>query len=263
LPAFRNHVFTYGLQSQRRNSDFKSLMRRAPELLGQCETQINTFHRVASQGLAAEPTPTLIMSPAPKCSDTPWFYGLYVNPHSAEDSIEHMLGWADLEGPPLADFKDIMYIPLTECAAKDSGFQRMLAEMIVSIYFERRKCLLIRLPLPGFELTERLRIALDGLRATGVQLPQARSKNIFFVSDDMPDAALQNFGGRLTMIMHQTFEFWRYSPALYVKAEQVIVHLDADAKRPSEGAKKLLTEAFGQPPRFVAARAAEGDWVSE
>jgi hypothetical protein len=254
LPTFRNHVFTYGLQSQRRNLEFKSLMRRAPEILGQCESQINSYHRVASQGLAAEPTPNLLMSAEPAASDSPWFYGFYLNPHSVEDSTERMLSWGDLEGPRLADFREITYIPLTECAARDVSFQRMLAELMVSIYFDKRKCLLIRLPLPGLELTERLRIALEGIRGAAAHLPQARSKNIFLLADDMPDAALEQIDSRLKVILHQTFEFWRYSRATYANAD-VTVHLDADWKKVSEAAKKLLAEAFGQPPRFVIARA--------
>ena len=263
LPEFRNHVFTYGLQSQRRNNEFKILMRRAPELLGQCTSQINSFHRVASHGLASEPTPSLLMFPAPKPVDTVWFYGFYLNPHSLDDSAERMLNWGDLEGPPLADFKEITYVPLTECAVKDASFQRMLAEMIVSIYFDRRKCLLIRLPLPGFELTERMRIALEGIRGAAAHLPQARSKNIFLLGDDISEASLQHIGPRLVFILHQTFEFWRYSRAVYTNAEEVIVHLDAEWKRPSESARKFLNQAFGQPPRFVTARVVEGEWGAE
>ncbi len=79
----------------------------------------------------------------------------------------------------------------------------------------------------------------------------------------MPDASLQEIGSRLTLILHQTFEFWRYSPAVYANAKEVIVHLDADGKRPSEGAKKLLAQAFGQLPRLVTARAGEGEWGAD
>jgi len=263
LPEYRNHVFTYGLQSQRRNSEFRSLMRRAPELLGQCASQVNSFHRVASQGLATEPTPSLLMFPAPKSAQMVWFYGFYLNPHSFEDSAERMLSWGDLEGPTLADFKQVTYIPLTECAVKDASFQRMLAELVVSIYFDRRKCLLIRLPLPGSEMTERVRIALEGIRGAAANIPQARSKNIFLLGGDMSESSLHDIGPRLTFILHQTFEFWRYSRAVYINAEEVIVHLDADWKRPSDAAKKLLSQAFGQPPRFATARVAEGDWAAE
>ena len=51
----------------------------------------------------------------------------------------------------------------------------MLAELMVSIYFDKRKCLLIRLPLPGLELTERLRIALEGAH---IRRPTRRGRAI-------------------------------------------------------------------------------------
>ncbi len=56
IPTVRNHLFTYGLQSHRRHVDFRKLLRRAPEMLGQFASQVNTCHRVALEGVVSEPT---------------------------------------------------------------------------------------------------------------------------------------------------------------------------------------------------------------
>lgn len=61
IPELRNHLFTYGLHSHRRAQEFKRLLRRAPELLEQFDSQVNSFHRVGTDSLAVEPAPTLAM----------------------------------------------------------------------------------------------------------------------------------------------------------------------------------------------------------
>ena len=263
IPHLRNHLFTYGLHAQRHQLEFKKLMRRAPELLGQYDSQVNSFHRIAADGLAVEPTPHLVMPSAPRRGEAAWFYDFYLNPHSAEDSAERMLDWGTLQAPPLAEYREITYIPLTECVMKDASFQRVVTEMIASTFFEPKNCLLLRLP-PGEDLRERMRLTIEGLRSAGLRLPQARSSNIFLVGDDLPEETLKTLGSRLSLMLHQTFDYWRYTRAVYGSAAKIVVILDADWKRPSDAAKKLLREAFGQAPRFLLpVRAPEIEWTPE
>jgi len=264
IPGVRNHLFTYGLHSHRRHLDFKKLMRRAPELLGQCQSQLNSFHRIVSQGLAVEPAATLILPATPVPATTVWFYGFYLNPHSCEDSAEHMLNWGEFEGPKLVDFDRVTYIPLTESAARDASFQRLVAETIANTYFDPKSCLLIRLPLAGTELTARMRVGLEGIRTAGLNLPQARSKNIFLLGEDLSEDSLASLESRLSFVLHQTFEYWRYTRSLYQAADKIIVFLDQDWRRPSETAKRLLRDAFGQTPRFtLGLRPPEGEWTAD
>jgi hypothetical protein len=251
IPGLRNHMFTYGLHAQGHAQEFKKLLRRAPELLGQIQSQVNSFHRVVTQGMAIEPKATLLSAAAPEPAAPVSFHGFYMNPHSSEDSAENMLSWGEREGPKLAGFDHVTYIPLTECAARDAGFQRMVAEAVAETFFHPKVCLLIRVPAGLAELPDRLRVGIDGIRTAGLHLPQARAKNIFLVDNDLPEAALTGLGSRLSLVLHQSFEYWCYTRGLYKSADKVVYFLDADWKRPSETAKRLLREAFGQAPRFA------------
>jgi len=206
IPQLRNHLFTYGLQSHQRHVDFKKLLRRAPELLAQCQSQVNSFHRFSSaQGLASEPTPTLVLRPLPAAATAVWSYGFYLNPHSLEDSAERMLNWGELEEPPITDFEKITYIPLTESAAKDANFQRMVAELVASTYFDRGKCLVLRLPTLGCDVTDCMRLALEGIRDSRLHLPQVRANNIFFLSGDLSEELLAKTASRVSLVLHETF----------------------------------------------------------
>jgi len=251
IPQLRNHLFTYGIQSHQRYVDFKKLMRRAPELLAQYDSQINSFHCGEYPDSASEPSSTMLLSMKPLAAAALWSFGFYLNPHSLEDSAEHMLKWGEIEEPPLAEFQKITYIPLTEAAANDANFQRRVAEMIAPIYFDPTQCLLIRLPMLESELTTRMTIALDGIRRSRVHLPQARSKNIFFLSGDLSEEAMAPIRSRLKLVLHQTFEFWRYTGALYQEAQEITVYIEADRTSLLESARNFYMQAFGRAPRFM------------
>jgi len=251
IPQLRNHLFTYGIQSHQRYADFKKLMRRAPELLAQYDSQVNSFHRGEYSDPAVEPASSTLLPMAPLAAAASWSFGFYLNPHSLEDSAEHMLKWGEIEERPLAEFQKITYIPLTEAAANDAYFQRRVAEMIAPIYFDPTQCLLIRLPMLQSELTTRMTIALDGIRKSRLHLPQARSKNIFFLSGDLSEASIAPVRSRLKWVLHQTFEFWRYTGALYQEAQEIMVYLDADRTSSLEIARNFYLQAFGRAPRFM------------
>jgi len=264
IPGFRNHLFTYGLYSHQRFVDFKKLLRRAPELLAQCHSQVNSFHRIDHQGLASEPIISLMQRTAPLSAASGWYFGFYLNPDSLEDSAEHMLNWGELQEPSLTDFEKVTYIPLTEAAAHDVNFQRVVAEMIAPAYFDPTHCLFIRLPPLGSDLTDRMRLALDGIRRCRLHIPRVRSRNIFFSSGDLPEDFLASVGSRLSLLLHQSFEFWRYTKPLYQQAREVVVFLDRQWKDPSESAQKLYLAGFGRAPRFMlSVHAPDGEWADD
>ncbi len=250
VPGLKNHLFAYGLQGHKRFTDFKKLTRRAPELLGQFKTQINSFHRVARDGFAFEPSPWLLSPPEAGGSEPAWFHEFYLNPHSLEDSAERMLGWGTLDPPSLIDYSTIRYVPLTECAVYDEQFQQLLADIIVDTYFDPTACLLMRLPPTGTEITDTMRLALTGIRGAQRHVPQTRAENIFFLSGDADSRVLADLGPRLSWVLHHSFDFWRHPVSAYAASEEIIVFLDRQWTRASDAAKKLLAKAFGQAPLF-------------
>jgi len=251
IPGLRNHVFTYGLQSHCRFLDFKRLTRRAPELLGQFHSQINSFHRVAIDGVAFEPAPWMLSRREIAVSEPVWFHKFYLNPHSVEDSTELMLGWGTLDPPSFAQFTNIRYVPLTDCAVHDAQFQQHLAEIIAKTYFEPSVCLLMRLPAVTTDLIERMRAALAGIRGARSHIPQTRANNIFFASGDIGDDVLLSLAPRLSWWIHHSLDHWRHAMPVYAASADVTVFLDRQWTRVSEAGRKLLTDAFGQAPRFV------------
>jgi hypothetical protein len=264
IPGLRNHVFTYGLQSHRRFLDFKKLTRRAPELLGQFQSQINSFHRVLINGLAFEPVPSMLNRRELSVSEPVWFHELYLNPHSLEDSAELMLGWGRLDPPSLAGFTEIHYVPLTDCAVHDGQFQQHVADRIAKTYFEPSDCLLMRLPSGETDLTARMRSALAGILGAGQPIPQTRATNIFFVSGDIGDDVLLQLAPRLHWWMHHSFDHWRHASSVYPASDDITVFLDRQWTRVSDAGRKRLTEAFGQAPRFVlSARSLDVDGFPE
>lgn len=264
VPGLRNHLFTYGLQSLRRFLDFKQLTRRAPQLLGQFQSQINSFHRVVIDGVAFEPAPWILNRHEVSSSEPVWFHGFYLNPHCLEDSAELMLGWGTLDPPSLAEFTEIRYVPLTDCAVHDEEFQQHVAEMIARAYFQANVCLLMRLSEGETDITARMRSALAGIRGARRPIPQTRANNVFFVSGDIGDDVLLQLAPRVGWWVHHSVDHWRHSSSVYAASKDITVFLDRHWMRVPDAGRKLLTDAFGQAPRFVlAARSLDADGFPE
>jgi len=234
IPGLRNHVFPYGLHSHRRLLEFRKLLLRAPELIRQFSSQVNAFRPLVAGGASIDPPSTLLFQGTPQPpSPTLWFHGFYLNRHSSEDSAERMLDWGTTEPPDFSSFRSLFYVPLTDSSVRDRSFQRLLAETIARKYFERQTCLLVRVPIPEegvSEATERMITALDGIRQSGVRIPQVQSRSVFFVTGELPEDVLAANASRLSILAHETFEYWRYTPELYRAAECVTFF--PDDKRP-------------------------------
>jgi hypothetical protein len=256
IPYLENHVLTYGLHSHRRHIELRKLAQRAPEIFLQFRTQINSFRQLASKKHVVDPPTRLMLTKKPLRSKAPWFYGFYLNRHSLEDSAERMLGWGALAPPDLDSFENITYIPLTDCASRDPSFQKILARLIAGTYFDSKTCLLIRLPVAeelAAETTVRMITALDGIRAGGLRFPQVQSRTIFLLNGDLPEEVLSPIGSRLSLIVHETFEFWRYTHSLYKSAARVMFYLDDERKYSTIELKPLVQEAFGGTQNLILA----------
>jgi hypothetical protein len=246
IPNLRNHMFTYGLQSQENRDAFLRLMRWAPELLGQVEVQINSFHRVSTSSHLWEPLSEALLALEPTPVGIVWGYGFYLNPHSAQDSCNQSVSWGELASSSLPEFERCTYLTLTECAMQQAGFVRMLAARIERAYFDPGECLLLRLPPGKLELSRRLTAALQAILDTGVLLPRTKARNILWLSGDLPEAALKAWGSRLSLILPQSSDFWRFTCSLYAEAGSIHVFLDKEWHWPSDTAAGFVMSAFGQ-----------------
>jgi hypothetical protein len=175
-----------------------------------------------------------------------------------------MLEWGALEPPDLGAFEKLTYLPLTDGAARDPSFQKLLAEMIASTYFDKTSCLIIRLPHADedmVEVTARMIVTLEGVRNGGLRLPQVQSRNVLLIDDDLAEETLVHAGNRLTFVAHETFEYWRYTRAVYRSAAKVLFYLDDERKYSAAAIKPLIADALGQPATLlVATRPAHRDF---
>ncbi len=244
IPGLKNHVFLYGLQTEERRLAFRNLLRRVPELWPQYESQVNSHHSSSVPAVA-------MLRATPATSSILWFYPLYLNRHSIEDSVNHVLGWGEPENRRLDKFSAVTYVPLTECACKDPGFQRVVADTVLRAYFDSSGCLLIRLPLPEAELAQRVYLALESINAGAEHLPRVRPTNIFLVANDIPERTLAAVAARLTLILHLSVEFWCYTGALYAAAAQVRTTLERGLENPLALTQGLHLEAFGRLPDVI------------
>jgi hypothetical protein len=246
VPGLRNHVFTYGLQSRDNRDAFRRLMRWAPELLGQVEVQVNSFHRLTNDSGLSEPFPLALLAVEPTPVGMVWLYGLYLNPHSVEDSANQMLSWGELAGATLPPFERYSYVAVTDAALQQAGFIRMLAARIERAYFDPGAGILIRLPAGSDELKSRLTVTLQAVINTGVRLPRTRAKNIFFLSGDLSEATLKALGTRLSFVWHQSGDFWRFTRRLYAEAGDITLYLDKEWQSVPDTAAGFATSAFGR-----------------
>jgi len=248
MPGVDNHLFPYALGSTRRHLEFKKLLRRAPELISQFKCQINSFRSLVNMGRPIYPPARHVPLQHPHATDdTVWYHDFYLNRHSLEDSAERMLEWGVSEPPPLEKFKTVIYLPLTDCAAGDRPFQKAIAQLITQRYFDPTSCLLIRVPSPDeerTELTARMIVALDGIRAGGLRLPQVRSKNILFTSGDCTEKYLRTHTSDMHLVVHETMDHWRYTNAFYRSVAQVTYFLEDERRSGGDPLDAELARAF-------------------
>jgi hypothetical protein len=175
-----------------------------------------------------------------------------------------MLGWGTLDPPSLAQFTEIRYVPLTDCAVYDEQFQHHVADIIAKAYFDPSVCVMMRLPSGQLDLPARMRSALAGIRGASWPIPQTRAANIFFASGDLGDDVLLQLAPRLGWWIHHSFDHWRHAARVYQTSRDITVFLDPQLTRLSDAGRKLLTEAFGQAPRLVlSARSLDVDGFPE
>jgi hypothetical protein len=231
-------------------------LQQAPELLAQFASQVNSCQGNAADGSAPPPPPVVRLRREPGAAPLLWFYPFYFNRHSVADSVDHVLGWGEPESVKLRAFTSVTYLPLTECAIRDPGFQRVVAEAIGRTYFDATGCLLIRLPAPASQLPSRFELTIQCLAAARMAMPRVRARNIFFVAHDLAERTLAPVAARLSFILHESVEFWCYTRALYEGAAKIRVAL-ARGEAPGNASadprlREFYTQAFGRTPEFLA-----------
>jgi hypothetical protein len=218
IDGLANHVFLFRLDHRRNSEALGNLLSWAPELFAQIRSQINTFHGARLNGRPAQP-PTALLLPKTRSSDAmPEFFQFFPSTHSTENSARLIMATGPVSEPNLQQFSEVTYVPFTECSAHDPSFSRVLAQKIAAAYFNPDQCILIRLPRPNenvAELLQQLTVALDAIRGPGIVMPRIPARNILLLRHDLPENFFDDPHDRLGMMFDSSFDFWRYTQALY------------------------------------------------
>jgi hypothetical protein len=258
IDGLANHVFLFRLDHRRNSDALGNLLSWAPELFAQIRSQINTFHGASLRGRLVQP-PTALLLPKTRSADaSPEFFQFLTSRHSAEESARLIMDRGPVSEPKLQQFSEVTYIPFTECSARDRAFSKALAQTIAAAYFNPDHCVLIRLPRPNedsVDLFQQLTVSLDAILGARVVMPRIPAPNILLLRHDLPESALDAHHDRVGMMFDSSFDFWRYTQALYRRLHTV-TYVPSRDEVGFKPALRCFSAMLGRPPAAMRGTAA-------
>jgi len=253
IEGLENHVFFYGLGQRKGSTGLQKLSSWAPEIFSHIKSQINTFHAVLLDGRLLQPPTTLSLPPARVPAAPPEMYPYVFNPQCAEQSARVMIEAVTDPKPALEEFKELIYIPLSESGSHDAAFSRLVARIIATAYFNPAQCVLLRLPAANEnmpDLAQQIIRTLEAIGASGIVAPRVVAKNVFLLRSDLPESFFDTHG-RWSLVVDATFDFWRYTRRLYPTLQSVRYLYSGD-RRQLQGVVRGLSSLVGRLPRVRA-----------
>jgi hypothetical protein len=249
IEGLENHVFFYELGERRRSAALQNLLAWSPEIFVHIRSQINSFQGVSLGGQLLQP-PTIVSLPKSPCPGVfSGFYEFLLHPQFLEEGARFVTEKGAVEDPIPGDAKELIYIPFTEASTCDADFSRIVAEVIVAAYFNPAQCVLLRLPgindnIP--DLPAQIVATVEAIRRTGVIMPRVPARNVFLVNSDLPESFFHAHR-RVSFILDETFDFWRYTREFYRNLHNVRYVLSGDQRR-LRGVGQGLTKVLGRRP---------------
>jgi hypothetical protein len=239
-------VFFYRLGARENSEAFRWLAHRAPGFLAGLASQVNTAFRFQVADGFARP-PTQLLQPLHQPSGDPT--DLLVFYHDVEWIIERGATKVDTS----QGIQRTTYVPLTETALADQTFCNVIAALVAETYFDPSACVLLRLPtLPArtATLADRLAAAIMPLQQAKPRLPRVPSPGVFFLADDVSTAMLRALGAPATLLMHESFDFWRHPAAFYRSFASARVFAPLVLRGARAALVDLLSAALGCRPEI-------------
>jgi hypothetical protein len=252
VPGLQNHMFLYAPGNERQLSDFCQLIGRAPEIMPQLGLQINSAFSVRHGGRTCRPKPLLLQAHLQAAAEND-LRRFYLNPNALDTtSVGRSLKSPALDPGRLDQFKSLTYVPFTGNAAADAPFCRMVARMILRLVGDRQGGLLVLgCPSGNHEndpFADRVTGLLAGIQASGIVLPRAILGNVLVSGGSIDPSLVETMPGARTLMLHDTFEFWRLCPAYYALFDQVTLVLPQSRRRDRASMIALLADAAGRVP---------------
>lgn len=249
LPGFNNSLFVYGLDRQSGNEQFRTLLRRAPELLGEFTQRFNCLHDGPTDWRQPANNWALLQAPLPP-SELSWYYPFYMNRHSNNDSAERMLRWGSSEPPPLAPYRDLRVFWCGEAALHDQHFCHALGQAVIETSRQPHSGLM--LVMPTFEneeggILQRMGSTIDGLRRSGLCIPRVRIDNVMLMTD-LPEGMLHGLPIPFELNLHETAPMWQYTHDFYAQANTINLYTARQLAGASPMNASHVETLLGKPP---------------
>jgi len=250
IPGLRNHVFLFGLDRAADAAALQKLERRAPELFGALQTQVNTARRFASG--RESPASVAISGVDALEREAPQFYRIALNAESVEDSVARTLR-SRLALRPGQRFDEIDYVALTESSLADERFGEWLAEKLNLVYFDPRRALILRIPAnagASRDVEARVRATLAALVAASPRVPLAAAVGAWLTTGDLTADRLSGLTEACDFLAPESFDFWRHSPRSYAGYRRLRVHTRARRLNAAAFAE-IVASMTGRPIEVV------------
>ncbi len=249
LSGLSNTVFVYGLDQRSAQMQYRTLLWRAPELLGTFARQINGSHPFGANVLGKLPeTVPLDLKVAAPAQDLTWYYPLYWNRHSEKDSAERMLAWGRTDQPTFAGCERLTLIPCSDAGLHDARFCHSLAQTVANAAKDPTFGVLIGLP--SFEdltisTSQRLHHLLAGLARGGVAVPRARLTRVA-ICTEIHEAEWLASNVPFDLLLHDSFPLWGYTRTFYDTA--LAVRISRSKGTEAEGGCTVQHALLGRKP---------------
>jgi hypothetical protein len=232
LPALQSHVFFYCLSFRESVTALERLCRRAPELMTEVQSQLNSCLTLGGGSHRTRPPSVYLSRTVPLAHPPASLLRFFLNRDSAEDSASRIEQAGPVDVDTITGFATMLYLPLTGTALGDRAFGRAVAKLILHAFFDASGLMVLRLPASASgapSLTYGIAALLAAVRKSGVILPRACPANIFVTARDLEEDHILFERSEFDLAVHESFDFWRHTSGFYARARQVTVLAEADA----------------------------------
>jgi len=226
LPGLPTHVFFYGLMFRDAVAALRRLSRRAPELMINLGSQVNSCLTLGRAPCRVRPEPVLLSRTTALRVPPPLLLPFFLNRDSAEDSANRVQQAGPVAAESLLGFSRMLYVPLTETALDDGAFGHAVTELILQTFFDPTTLLVLKCPAACQvepSLTHGIATLLAAVRKSSVMLPRSSPPNILFAASDLEEDHVIFDRFPFCLVVHDSFDFWRHTKGFYARAQEVTV----------------------------------------
>ncbi len=253
LPGLQTHVFFHRLGTSHGAADLRDLTRRAPELVGQIGSQINTaIAFAAAAGQSWHRPPTIILQPPPAhAPPDAALLPLYLGARTIEENTARILASPEFA---LASISSLTYLAISGAGWARGAIAAAAADVIVRAYLNPNAGVIILLPpaepaiAPAAALAARLASFLHTLRQTGIRFPRAVPPNIALATAPLPLAQLETLPSRPTMLIDAAFDAWHHNHGFYERFSHLTLLLERAEFAHWRRVRTLLRALLGRAP---------------